>query len=293
MIRVAVYGRSFNESFIPYIQEFFDRLSKHSVELYVFEAFNSYLRPRIIIPFKYNLFNTYADIASSVNYMISIGGDGSLLDTVSLVRDSGTPILGINTGRLGFLSNVAKTEIEMAINALVEKNYHIDQRSILQLNTSNQLFGDFNFAMNELTIHKKDSSSMVTVHAYINNEYLNSYWADGIIIATPTGSTAYSLSCGGPIVFPGSQNFVITPIAPHNLNVRPVVLPDSSIIRLKVEGRSQQFLASLDSRSQPFDAEVELIVKKADYRINLIQLEHHNFFTTIRNKLNWGIDKRN
>jgi len=215
------------------------------------------------------------------------------LDTVTLIRDSKIPILGINTGRLGFLSNISIQEIDQAMDALHSKKYTVDERALLKVKTEDNLFGETNFALNELTIHKKDSSSMITIHAYINDQYLNSYWADGLIIATPTGSTAYSLSCAGPIVVPGSENFVITPIAPHNLNVRPIVVSDNSEIKLKIEGRGMQFLASLDSRSETIDSKYELTIVKEKFKIGLIQLENQDFLRTIRNKLMWGIDKRN
>lgn len=293
MMRIAIYGRSFTDNYIPGIQNLFDKLKTHQTELYIFEAFHSYLKPRIDFSNEVKLFQKHNEIKDKVDYLISIGGDGSMLDTVNLVRDSGIPILGINTGRLGFLSNISIQEIDAAIDALVEKKYKIDKRTMLKVITDDNLFGDINYALNELTIHKKDSSSMITIHAYINDQYLNSYWADGLIIASPTGSTAYSLSCNGPIIVPGSENFVITPIAPHNLNVRPVVVSDSSEIKLKVEGRGTQYLASLDSRSETIDSKYELRIVKENFGINLIELEHQDFLRTIRKKLMWGIDKRN
>jgi NAD+ kinase len=225
--------------------------------------------------------------------MLSIGGDGTFLETVSFVRDSTIPILGINTGRLGFLANVAKTEISEAIDSLARKKFTVEKRALLSVTKPENLFGEVNYGLNEITILKKDSSAMVTIHTYINGDYLNSYFADGLIVATPTGSTAYSLSCGGPLVMPGSQNFVITPIAPHNLNVRPLVISDNNIITLKVEGRSPNYLVSLDSRSETIDDSTELTLKKADFYIHLIKLENQHFFNTIRNKLLWGLDKRN
>lgn len=293
MMRVAIYGRSFTDNYIPAIQNLFDKLKPHTKELYVFEAFHSYLKPRIDFSSDISLFQKHKELKGKVDYLISIGGDGSMLDTVNLVRDSGIPILGINTGRLGFLSNISIQEIDLAIEALVEKKFKIDKRTLLKVITDDNLFGEINYALNELTIHKKDSSSMITIHAYINDQYLNSYWADGLIIASPTGSTAYSLSCNGPIIVPGSENFVITPIAPHNLNVRPVVVSDSCEIKLKVEGRGTQYLASLDSRSETIDSKYELRIVKENFEINLIELEHQDFLRTIRKKLMWGIDKRN
>jgi NAD+ kinase len=293
MMRIAIYGRSFSDNFLPGIQYLFEKLKQFPNELYIFEAFHSYLKPRVNIAENVKIFQKHHEIKSNVDFLISIGGDGSILDTVTLIRDSNIPVLGINTGRLGFLSNISIQEIDQAIDALIKNTYKIDQRSLLKVITEDNLFGETNYALNELTIHKKDSSSMITIHAYINDQYLNSYWADGLIIATPTGSTAYSLSCAGPIIIPGSENFVITPVAPHNLNVRPVVLSDNSVIKLKVEGRGMQFLASLDSRSETIDSKYELVIVKEKFKINLIQLEHQDFLMTIRNKLMWGIDKRN
>lgn len=290
---IAIYGRSFSEEHIPHIQQLFDELAKRKAQLIVFEAFNSFLRPRINVGTEIKLFARHSEIKNKAECLISIGGDGSIMDAVTIVKDSGIPILGINTGRLGFLSNISLEQISTAIENLFEKEYRIEKRALLRVETSNNIFGSTNFALNELTIHRKDSGSMITIHAQVEDHYLNSYWADGIIIATPTGSTAYSLSAGGPIVEPGSNNFVITPIAPHNLNVRPMIISDDNIIRLKVEGRSKHFLATLDSRSFNVDSQDELIIRKADFKIKLIKLQGQNFYETIRNKLMWGIDKRN
>jgi NAD+ kinase len=291
-MRIAVYGRSFNDSFNEPVQELFDQLSLASSSITVFEPFATFLKSRLKLP-KFTLFNSAEDLTNKVDYVLSVGGDGCMLDTVALVSASGIPVLGINTGRLGFLSNTSSKEIPAAIQALKNGNIKIEERALLELQTANNLFGKMNLALNEITIHKKDSTSMLAVHTYVNSKYLNSYWADGLIIATPTGSTAYSLSCGGPIIAPGSRNFVITPIAPHNLNVRPLVLDDDSVITLKAEGRSKQFLISLDSRSEPFDSDLELTLKRAKNNMKLVQLPDSDFFMTIRNKLTWGIDKRN
>ncbi len=290
---IAIYGRSFHDSFIPEIQRLFDELAQREAQLYIFEAFSSYLRPRVTLQGSPVLFKRHEEIAGKVDFLISIGGDGSILDSVTLVRDAGIPILGINTGRLGFLSNISKEEIGRVIETLFDGKYKIEQRALIRVETGHGIFNKLNFALNELTIHRKDSSSMMTIHAYLNEQYLNSYWADGLIIATPTGSTAYSLSCGGPIVVPGSENFIITPVAPHNLNVRPIVLSDNTVIRLKIEGRGRHYLATLDSRTHTVDAEIELTVRKAPFKIRLIQLPEQNFPQTIRHKLMWGLDRRN
>lgn len=291
---IAIYGRKFDESHIPQIQQLFDILHQRSRKLYIYESYLPYLQSRIDIKAEFTTFRKHAEIDNCFNLLISIGGDGTLLETINFVRDSGIPVLGINTGRLGFLSNTGTEEIEIAINKVLDGDFELDKRALLSLETSDKkLFKKLNVALNELTVHKKDSSSMMTIHAYIDNEYLNSYWADGLIISTPTGSTAYSLSCGGPIVVPGSENFIITPIAAHNMNVRPVVVPIDKTIKLRVEGRSKHFLASLDSISETIDSSVELTIRQANFQLNLVQLDHQNFLQTMRSKLMWGIDRRN
>ena len=230
---------------------------------------------------------------SNVDVMISLGGDGTLLDTVTLIRDSNIPVIGINFGRLGFLASINKDDIASAINSLINKEYTLDKRVQLCIESELNLFGNENFALNDVTIHKRDTSAMMIVHAYLNGDFLNSYWADGLIVATPTGSTAYSLSCGGPIMFPGSGNMVVTPISPHNLNVRPIVLSDSNVLSFEIEGRSSKYLLTCDSRTEVIDTSIKIRVKKADFGINLIRLNNENYLSTLRNKLLWGIDTRN
>jgi NAD+ kinase len=210
-----------------------------------------------------------------------------------MVRDTGVPVMGINIGRLGFLSSISKDEILAAIDKVLDNDFRIETRALIRLNQPRDLFGELNYALNELTITRKDTTSLIVLHVYIDDMFLNSYWADGLIIATPTGSTAYSLSSGGPILIPGSENFVLTPIAPHNLTVRPVVIPDKSTIRIIVEGREDQYLVSLDSRKATIYSNLELIVQKADFKFKIIQMKERNFFMTIREKLKWGLDARN
>jgi NAD+ kinase len=293
-MKVAIYGHSSDVNTSEHIQLLFDKLNQHNAELLIYEPFYQFIKSKLNITGSIKTFISHTDLVGRVDYLLSLGGDGTFLETLTCIRNSNIPILGINTGRLGFLANVAKTEISSAIEALVNKKYSIEKRSLLSVTSSSaKLFADVNYGLNELTILKKDSSSMITIHTYINGDYLNSYFADGLIIATPTGSTAYSLSCGGPLIMPGSENFVITPIAPHNLNVRPLVISDNNVITLKVEGRSTHYLASLDSRSEVIDSSIELTVQKADFNLHLIKLENQNFFNTIRNKLLWGLDKRN
>jgi NAD+ kinase len=225
--------------------------------------------------------------------MISIGGDGTLLETVAYVGARETPILGINTGRLGFLATTAPGQIKDAVSSLYNNYFTLEERSLIHLDTDRELFDGLSFGLNEFTITKRDTASMIVVHTYIDGEYLNSYWADGLIVATPTGSTGYSLSCGGPVVLPQSGNFIISPVSPHNLNVRPLVVSDNSVISFEIQGRSKNYLVSLDSRSRVVDASIGLAVRKESFRARLVQLDGNNFLQTLRNKLNWGLDVRN
>ncbi|MEX1001786.1 MAG: NAD kinase [Crocinitomicaceae bacterium] len=292
-MRIGIYGRSFDDSFIPNIQVLFNTLNVYGWEVCIYEPFMSFLEPRISMEVEPQLFKKHQDVRNNIDVLISIGGDGTFLETIHIVRDSGIPILGVNTGRLGFLASTSKENIKSSLQDIKEGRYRLQTRSLLKLVTEENLFGEDNFALNELTVHKKETSSMITIHTYIGDLYLNSYWADGLIVATPTGSTAYSLSCGGPIMVPGVRDHVITPIAPHNLNVRPVVVPDSRTIRLKIEGRGRNYLCSLDSRSVTIDSAIELVLQKAEFEINVIQTEGQNFLNTIRNKMMWGLDRRN
>ena len=292
-MKVAVYGKQFQEEVAPFVLELFTELEKAQMEILVYEPFYDFLSQQSNLNLFLNTFNTYEELKNDIDLFVSVGGDGTILDATTLIRDSGIPIIGVNTGRLGFLADIAKDQIPKTIKQLVNKRFSIDERTLLKLETSEPIFGDLNFALNEVTISRKDTTSMITITTYINDQYLNSYWADGLIIATPTGSTGYSLSCGGPIVMPGSDNFIITPIAPHNLNVRPLVISDEFEIKVKVEGRANQFLVALDSRIQTIDAGIELTIKKEGFKINMIETETQDFASTLRNKLLWGLDKRN
>jgi NAD+ kinase len=225
--------------------------------------------------------------------MISLGGDGTLLDTVTLVQDKKIPLLGINFGRLGFLASIGREELDSAVASLVNHTFVKDERTLIHLDSNTPLFGSTPYGLNEFAIHKLDTSSMIKIHTYLNGEFLNTYWADGLIVATPTGSTGYSLSCNGPVVFPESGSFVITPVAPHNLNVRPLVVPDNNIISFEIEGRTDSFLCTLDSRKAIVHKDVQIAVKKEDFSINLLRLNETNFLQTLRNKLSWGLDRRN
>ncbi|SMD07032.1 NAD kinase [Pedobacter nyackensis] len=292
-MRIAIYGREFNNSVLPYVQEVFNVLDQYKTPVYVYKKYLDFIQDKIKLSNNIEAFEQHTELVGHTDVLISLGGDGTLLDTLSLVRDSGIPVIGINFGRLGFLASINKDEIKTAIEALKNKEYSLDKRTLLSLDSTIDLFEEENFALNDITIHRRDNSAMMIIHAYMNNEFVNSYWADGLIIATPTGSTAYSLSCGGPIIYPSSQNFVITPIAPHNLNVRPVIVPDDVSLTFEVEARSTKFLVSCDSRTKTVDRSVKLTLNRANFHVNLIRLNNESYLTTLRNKLLWGIDTRN
>jgi NAD+ kinase len=291
-MRIAVYGRPTPDNLSKQVSDFFGQLDALKAEYIVHENFYNFLKQTISFGHDVKTFSKELN-KGSVDYVISLGGDGTLLETLPFVIHHNIPVMGINTGKLGFLSIVSKDNFIPALKALKEKKYTIQNRSLLHLETSNNLFGKYNYALNELCVQRNDSSTMITVHAYLNGEFLNSYWADGLIIATPTGSTAYSLSCSGPILLPDEASFIITPIAPHNLNVRPVIVPDTYTIKLKVEGRSPSYIVSLDSRMEVIDSSVELNISKETFGVKLIQLADQSFAETLRKKLNWGKDVRN
>ena len=292
-MRVAIYGRKVSKNSAEYFTEMLKYLEDFGWEAVLEEDLKALLVSKIGISEKYQTFKSHLDFKSGIDLTISMGGDGTFLKTVSYIQDSGVPIMGINMGRLGFLANISKEQIHHTLTQVKEKQFEFQKRSLLRVFTEEDIFGKDNFALNELTLHKKDTASMITVHASLDNKYLNAYWADGLIVATPTGSTAYSLSCGGPIITPGCQVHILTPIAPHNLNVRPVVVPDHLPISLSVEGRDRTYLLSLDGNSKSIKQGEEVIIKKAEFMINVIKFEDNNFLDTIRNKMMWGIDTRN
>lgn len=292
-MRIALFGKAFKDEHIECFNTLTSILSVKDCSLIIWKPFFEFLQHKVSFTLEFDLFSSEEELRKKADILITFGGDGTLLDSVRLVQNSGIPIAGINLGRMGFLSSIPRTEIENAITEIIDGNYSIEKRTLIALESPKNIISDFNCAFNELSINKKDNSSMVVIHVWVNNHLLHSYWADGLIIATPTGSTAYSLSCGGPILTPGSNNFVITPIAPHNLSVRPVVIPDSCEIRIRVDSRDNQALVCLDSQSAIIDPETELIIRKADFEINLVQRFNDNFFSTIRAKLNWGSDIRN
>ena len=293
MKNIAIYGKSISENNLKFLENLIEALNKElSPEIFFHDSLKVYTS--LVNKLNISFFGDQDLVKNKIDLLISFGGDGTLLDTVTMIKDSNIPVLGINAGRLGFLANITQEDIILAVKALKNKDYKLDQRSLVQVKnkslTSNE---SSNFALNEINIHKKSSSSMLKIDAFLDNGFLNSYWADGLIVSTPTGSTAYSLSCGGPIITPGSNNFVITPVSPHNLNLRPMVVGDNVVIRLRAESRESHFLLNMDSRSMSLKNNEEIFISKADFSIKLIELPDHNFLKTIRNKLFWGKDSRN
>jgi len=291
-MRIAIYGRPTPANLSEPVKNIFAQLDELNLEYIIHEGFYNSLKQIISFKKKPETFRTEL-VKGSADYMISIGGDGTLLETLPFVVGTDIPVLGINTGRLGFLAIVPEENFSPALIALKNKKFTIQNRTLLHLETSNSLFGKYNYALNEICVQRKDTSTMLTIHAYLNGEFLNSYWADGLIIATPTGSTAYSLSCSGPILLPDDSSFIITPIAPHNLNVRPVVIPDTYTITLKVEGRNPTNMVSLDSRIETIDSSIELTIRKEAFGVKLMQIPGQSFTETLRKKLHWGKDSRN
>ena len=290
-MKFAIHGRPVNDNSLKYIKELFDALNKKEARVSLFTPFANFLEKKGIS----NNFKTYStrEETGDADIVLSLGGDGTLLEAITYIGDLEIPILGINMGRLGFLATTTQEDAGKAIDALYNKAYKTDERTLIKVVSDDDLFNGLNFGLNEFTILKRDTSSMIVVHTYIDGEYLNSYWADGLIVSTPTGSTGYSLSCGGPLVLPQSNNFIIAPVSPHNLNVRPMVVSDNSIISFQIEGRSKHFLVSLDSRSKSVAGDIKLAVKKEDFKVKLISLKGYNYLQTLRNKLNWGLDMRN
>jgi NAD+ kinase len=289
---IAVYARSTRENHATYVEQIYAYLKSEGVNVMIYEPYYAFLKSSGSLSLELPTFFTAEELISKAFYLICLGGDGTLLETITLVKKSGIPILGVNTGRLGFLSQVNKDDLEKALKLLLREKFTLDKRELIESDGCGECFEGENFALNEFTIHKKDSSSMINIDTYIDGIFLNTYFADGLIVSTPTGSTAYSLSCGGPIMMPDSDNFIITPIAPHNLTVRPIVISNNKEIRFKVSGRNEDFNVSLDSRNSVVQSGSEIKIRKAKFRLNLINLEGQNFFTTLRNKLMWGMDRR-
>lgn len=294
-MKVAIYGQYYQNSTEPIIKDIFSFFNKNDVDMVIESAFLTILHEKDLIQKEYKTFSSYRELDSSFDMMISIGGDGTILRAATLVRSSAIPILGINAGRLGFLAMLEKDNIALFLQFVIDRNYTISKRTLLSLTTSpkNEDIAELNFAMNEISVSRKDTTSMITIETWLNGEYLNSYWADGLIIATPTGSTGYSLSCGGPILTPDVKSLVITPIAPHNLNARPLVIPDQTEIRLRVTGREEHYLVSMDSRITSIGNDAVLTIKKTPFKINMVEIPEETFLKTLRKKLLWGEDKRN
>jgi len=292
-MKVAIYSRVMDWDHRVEVQELFDELAKQKITPVIYRPYFDQITPGIQFAATISTFGDESELDKSIEFLISLGGDGTLLDTVSMVGNKNIPVLGINFGRLGFLASIGKEHAVAAVNALVKRDFVIDKRSLIHLDASEELFGEVPYALNEFAIHKKDTSPMIKIHTYLNGEFLNTYWADGLIVSTPTGSTGYSLSCNGPIVFPESSSFVITPVAPHNLNVRSIVVPDNNVISFEVEGRAEDFICALDSRRHVVSKNVQLAVKREAFTMSLLRLNENNFLQTLRTKLMWGLDSRN
>lgn len=294
-MKVAIYGQTYRNNSGKYVKLLIETLLEKEVEPIIEQDFYSIVKEEVGLLNELATFSVNDTVDPTFDLLFSIGGDGTILRTVTYVRDSGLPIIGVNTGRLGFLATIQKDKIIESVVDLVNGNYKIVERSLLRLSASPAIddFGDLDFALNEIVVSRKNTTSMITVETYLNEEYLTNYWADGLIVATPTGSTGYSLSCAGPVIAPDAKSFVLTPIAPHNLNARPLVIPDNTEIRLRVSGREDTYLVSLDSRIATVPNNTDLILSRATFNINLIELTDQSFLKTLRNKLLWGEDKRN
>jgi NAD+ kinase len=292
-MKAAIYSRLMEEGQKQDVQLFFDELAVQKIEPVIFYPFYHQIKDKISLPASAGTFAASTDLTEEIEFIISLGGDGTLLDTVTLVRNKPIAIMGINFGRMGFLASIGRDEVKAATKAIAQRTYVVDKRTLIHVDASVPLFDNLPYALNEFSIHKRDIASMIKIHTYLNGEFLNTYWADGLIVATPTGSTGYSLSCNGPVVFPDSGSFVITPVAPHNLNVRPIIVPDTNIISFEIESRSDQIICALDSRREIVNKNIQLAVKKEEFDISLVRLSENNFLQTLRNKLTWGLDKRN
>ncbi|MFD0837209.1 NAD kinase [Mariniflexile aquimaris] len=294
-MKVAVFGRFYNETTTTSVERLFDYLLKKNADAYIETEFFNLIKKESPNFDAYKSFKTFDTLDKSFDFLVSVGGDGTILRAIIFVKDMGIPIVGINTGRLGFLATIQVNQIEKAIQNIIDGKYKISERSLLSIETSpeNEEIKALNFALNEIAVSRKNTTSMITVETYLNDEYLTSYWSDGLIVSTPTGSTGYSLSCGGPVITPDTNSFVLAPIAPHNLSARPLIIPDSTEIQLRVEGREESHLISLDSRIATLENGTIIKIKKADFKIKMIDLLDESFLDTLRKKLLWGEDKRN
>ena len=292
-MKIAIYSRGLDQEQEAPLLILLEELAKHKVSVLIFgPLLTQYHLPTPLLE-DVTPFDGYADLNNQIDCLITLGGDGTILDATTLVREKQIPLLGINFGRLGFLANISRDELKSAVDAIINRTFISDKRSLIHLDASVPLFGESPFALNEFSIHKRDTSPMIKIHTYLNGEFLNTFWADGLIVATPTGSTGYSLSCTGPIVFPDCRNFVITPVAPHNLNVRSIVVADTSVLSFEIESRADEFICALDARREIVDKKIQLAVKREAFDANLIKLNENSFLSTLREKLTWGMDKRN
>ena len=292
-MKAAVYSRVFEDEQKKDVQLFFNELAIQKIEPVIYQDFFEQIKNKIDLPATTTIFSDSDDLTEETEFIISLGGDGTLLDTITMVKGKPVAIMGINFGRLGFLASIGREQVQVAVKAIANRTYVVDNRTLIHVDASIPMFGNVPYALNEFSIHKRDVASMIKIHTYLNGEFLNTYWADGLLVATPTGSTGYSLSCNGPIVFPDSGSFVITPVAPHNLNVRPIVVPDNNIISFEIESRSDQIICALDARREIVSKNVQLAVRKESFDVHLVRLSENNFLQTLRNKLTWGLDKRN
>ena len=289
-LNIGLHGKSFSRQVLPFLKFIIQSLDKRNINLYPSKSFVDSIGEKSL-----GTNQTLDDpkMPDSIDMVFSIGGDGTLLESVTLIRNGAIPILGINTGRLGFLATTSEHMFEETLDQILDDQFDIDERTLIRLDSATGTFHELNFALNEFAVFKKDTSSMIIIHTFLDDEFLNSYWADGLIVSTPTGSTGYSLSCGGPLVLPHTQNFIITPISPHNLNARPIIVSDDSKIDIQVETRSDHFMVSLDSRSQTVQSNIKLSVSKEAFKARLIKTKTYNYLETLRQKLNWGWDIRN
>ncbi len=294
-MKIAIFGQFYHDTSAESIATLCNFLEKKKIDFFIEKKFYTLLILNNVILKKDKGFKTYKQLDDSYDLLISIGGDGTILRAITYIKESDIPIIGINTGRLGFLATIQDDEVEEALQRIFNNEYKVSERTLLQIETnpSNKDLEEFNFALNEIAVSRKNTTSMITVETLLDDEYLTSYWADGLIISTPTGSTGYSLSCGGPVITPGTPSIVLTPIAPHNLNARPLVIPDKTVIQLKVSGREDNYLVSLDSRIATLENDTTIIIKKADFKIKMIELKKESFLRTLRKKLLWGEDRRN
>lgn len=292
-MKVAIYSRGLNDDQESHLLTLIEELTQHGVEICFYESLLGAHSAVNMLPGEFSVFSSHKELHDNIACLISLGGDGTMLDAATLVREKNIPIMGVNFGRLGFLASIGQDELSDAVDNLANRRYKTEKRTLLHLDAGTPLFGETPFALNEFAITKREFSPMINIQAYLNGEFLNNYWADGLIVSTPTGSSAYNMSCNGPIVFPDNSCFIITPIAPHSLNARSIIIADHNVVSFEVEGRADEFICMMDSRREIVDSNVRLAVKKETFEINLLTLPENSFLSTLRKKLTWGYDPRN